>query len=328
MNIFYFTSNLFISVAATSIISLMENNKSADNITFYIIDDEIDDENKAKLTTMIESYGREVIYILAPDPSELFEFPFKSRYQIGHSYVRMAIGTLLPNNINRVLALDSDTLIVGDLSELWNMDMGENILAGVKDCINLKAYNKQFNLSDKQLYCNAGMFLVDLNKWREQKIEEEIKHIIKACGGNVFFFEQTLMNYSCREKVYKLHPKYNCYTLFFAFQYKNLMRWRRPTDFYTKKEIDEAKQNPLIIHFTRNFYMLSRPWIKTCDHPYTNCYQEYKKLTPWKKPDMDNRTKRQIRKYKVFHILPQGFVSCIAGFLYNVIRPKMWWRNE
>ena len=55
MNIFYFTSNLFISVAATSIISLMENNKSADNITFYIIDDEIDDENKAKLTTMIES---------------------------------------------------------------------------------------------------------------------------------------------------------------------------------------------------------------------------------------------------------------------------------
>jgi lipopolysaccharide biosynthesis glycosyltransferase len=328
MNVFYFTSDLFASVAATSIVSLLENNKTANEITFYIIDDGITGENKEKLTTMIASYGRTVRYIVAPDPSELFDFPFKSRYQMGHSYVRMAIGTLLPETVDRVIALDSDTLITGDITELWNLDMGENILAGVADCMNLKAYRRQFGLSGEEFYCNAGVFLIDLKKWREQKVEEKIKNVIKKKNGNVFFFEQTLMNYSCKGKIYKLHPKYNCYTLFFAFDYKNLIRWRKPTIFYTEKEVAEAKEKSTIIHFTRNFYMLSRPWVKGCDHPVSLEYQNYKKLTAWPNLDDDTRTGKQLRKYRLWHAFPQGIIARGASVLYNSIRPRMWWKNE
>ena len=36
MNVFYFTSDLFASVAATSIVSLLENNKTANEINFYM----------------------------------------------------------------------------------------------------------------------------------------------------------------------------------------------------------------------------------------------------------------------------------------------------
>lgn len=328
MNVFYFTSDLFVSVAATSILSLMENNKTIDEIHFYIIDDGIKNENKSKLSKMIESYGRTVCYIGAPGPSELFDFQFKDRYQIGHSYVRMAIGTLLPDNVDRVLALDSDTLITGDISELWNMDMGDNVLAGVADCLNLKAYRRQFGLSGDEFYCNAGMFLIDLKKWREQKIEEKIKLMIKMKNGNVFFFEQTLINYSCKGKIYKLHPKYNCYTLFYAFDYKNLMKWRRPTAFYTEEEVLEARENPKIIHFTRNFYMLSRPWVKSCTHPLSAEYQMYKKMTAWPDLENDDRTEKQLKSYALWHALPQEAIAVGGNILYNLIRPKLWWRNE
>lgn len=328
MNVFYFASDLFASVAATSIVSLLENNKVANEINFYIIDDGITRENKEKLTAMIVSYGRSVHYITAPGPSELFDFPFKSRYQMGHSYVRMAIDTLLPETVDRVIALDSDTLIVGDISELWNLDMGENILAGVADCMNLSAYRHQFGLLGEEFYCNAGVFLIDLKKWREQKIKERIKDVIKKKNGNVFFFEQTLMNYSCKGKIYKLHPKFNCYTLFFAFDYKNLIRWRKPSIFYTEKEVTEAKEKPAIIHFTRNFYMLSRPWIKGCDHPISTQYQKYKGLTVWPDLDEDDRTWKQLIKYKLWHVFPQGVIATGASVLYNSIRPRIWWKNE
>lgn len=328
MNIFYFTSDAFVSVAATSIVSLLENNKKTKDITFYIVDDGITEKNKEKLTEMIKSYGRNVEYIFAPDPSELFDFPFKSRYQIGHSYPRMAIGTLLPNSIDRVLALDSDTLITGEISDLYNMEMSDNILAGVTDCMNLKAYKKQFGLSGEEFYCNAGVFLVDLKKWRNEKIEETIKEVIKNSNGNVFFFEQTLMNYSCRGKIFKLHPKYNCYTLFFAFKYENLLRWRNPTIFYSKEEIIDATKDPRIIHFTRNFYMLSRPWVEGCDHPLTSSYVKYKQLTPWKELEKDNRTEKQKSRYMLWHKYSEEFVAKVAGFIYNFIRPKMWWKNE
>lgn len=328
MNIFYFTSDLFVSVAATSMVSLMENNKAAETIHFYMIDDGIKKENKEKLTSLIESYGRSISYINAPDPKDLFDFPFKDRYQIGHSYVRMAIGTLLPDDVDKVLALDSDTLILGDLTELWNMDMGNNILAGVADCLNLKAYKKQFGLEGEEFYCNAGVYLIDLKKWREEQIENTIKDVIKERNGNVFFFEQTLINYSCRGQILKLHPRFNTYTLFYAFKYENLLRWRNPTIFYKENEINEAKTNPTIIHFTRNFYMLSRPWVKECDHPLTEQYIKYKVLTPWPELSEDNRSSNQKKKYKLWHSIPQKLLATLAGIIYNNIRPKMWWKNE
>ncbi len=328
MNVFYFCSDLFVQVAAVSIVSLMENNKDLDNINFYIVDDGISITNKKKLTHLINSYENTVFYIEAPDPSEVFDFPFTSRYQMGHSYPRMCIGTLLPDEVDKVLCLDSDTLILHSLKELWNLDLGENIMAGVTDCVNIKAFKKQFMLQGKDIYCNAGMFLVDLKKWREQGIEDCIKDTIKKNNGNIFFFEQTLMNFACRGKIFKLQPQYNTYTLFFAFSYKNLIKWRNPTTFYSEEECNVAKNDPYIIHFTRNFYMMSRPWVKNCDHPLTNTYIEYKQKTPWKERSEDNRTTRKKTLYKFVHILPLSLLVSAINFLYNDLRPLIFWKNE
>ncbi len=328
MNVFYFCSDLFVQVAAVSIVSLMENNKNSTPINFYIIDDGIRETNKKQLEQIISSYGNTIFYIEAPDPSEILDFPFKSRYQIGHSYPRMCIGTLLPNDVEKVLCLDSDTLILHSLKKLWNLDIGNNIMAGVSDCVNLKAFKRQFMLDNNHIYCNAGMFLVNLKKWRDEHVEDSIKKIIKRNNGNVFFFEQTLMNLSCKGKIYKLHPRYNTYTLFYGFTYKNLMKWRNPTTFYSEEEVNKAKKNPYIIHFTRNFYMLSRPWVKNCDHPLAAKYMEYKQCTPWTELEEDNRSILQKRQYKLIHKLPQNLLVHITNFLYNGLRPYMFWKNE
>ena len=328
MNILYFCSDLYASVAAVSIISLLENNRTMKEIRFFIVDDGIKKDTKEKLDRMIGQYNAGVQYISLPDPSELLDYPFKDRYQIGHSYPRMCIARLLPKDVDRLIILDSDTLVLGDLGKLWNTDMGENILAGVVDCMNLKAFNRQFSLEEGQFYCNAGMFLVDLKKWRDQRIENTIISAIKKNSGNVFFFEQTLMNYSCRGKILKLHPRFNVYTLFYAFEYENLIAWRHPTVFYNKNVIQEAIDHPIIIHFTRNFYMKSHPWKEGSDHPLTNLYREYMKMTPWTELWKDNRTFKQESKYKLWHKIPQKVLCQGANILYNHIRPLMWWRNE
>lgn len=328
MNVFYFCSDLYAPIAAVSMISLLENNKTIETIHFFIADDGIKGETKNKLKELIDKYDAEIIYLQLPDPSELLDFPFKNRYQIGHSYPRMCIGRLLPESVDRVLILDSDTLVLDDLGRLWETDIGDNILAGVVDCMNLKAFNKQFALSDGQFYCNAGMFLVDMKKWREQRIEDEIIRTIKKHDGNVFFFEQTLMNYSCRGKILKLHPQYNAYTLFYAFNYDNLITWRHPTVFYSKKTVREAIEEPKIVHFTRNFYMKSHPWKEGSEHPLTEVYRYYMRKTPWPELWKDNRTMKQEREYRLWHKIPQNVLSQGANILYNYVRPLMTWRNE
>ena len=333
MNVFYFSSDLFASVMSVSMLSLLDNNRSFGEIKFYIVDDGISEENKKNLLEMVSQYNsadnvRGIVFIDAPDPVKAFRFPFKSRYQMGHSYPRMLIGSILPDSVDRVLCLDSDTLVCGDLQDLWNRDLGCNIMAGVSDCMNIIKYSKQFQMTDEMIYCNAGMFLVDLKKWREQKIEKKIIRRIHKQNGNVFFFEQTLMNWACGGKILALPPEYNCYTLFWAFSYKDLIRWRKPLNFFQESEVLRAKEDPKIIHFTRNFYMLSRPWVKGCDHPMTAEYIRYKQMTPWPKLDEDTRSEKQRKKYELWHKLPLGLMISGASFIYNEVRPKIWWKNE
>lgn len=333
MNIFYFCSDLFVEVLAVSLVSLLENNKKCKEINVYIVDDGITDKNKNKLEKMLlkyETYGnnRKIIYLDAPSPNELLKYNFETRYQIGHSYFRMCIGTLLPDNIERIICLDSDTLVCSNLEDLWNLDLKENIMAGVSDCMNLKKYKRKFEIDEEDIYCNAGFYLVDLKKWRQENIEEKIIGRIFKQKGNVFFFEQTLMNWSCKGRILRLPPEYNAYTLFWAFKYKNLLRWRRPDGFYTYEQIENAKCNPKIIHYTRNFYMLSRPWVEGCDHPMTQDYLKYKKMTPWEDVHIDTRSKKIKLKYKICHMIPQSILAYIICFVYNEIRPRIWWKNE
>ena len=49
MNIFYFSSDLFIEVLAVSLVSLLENNKNCREINIYIVDYGITKEKKNKL---------------------------------------------------------------------------------------------------------------------------------------------------------------------------------------------------------------------------------------------------------------------------------------
>lgn len=328
LNVLYFCSDLFVDVAATSIVSLLENNKEFGSINIYVIDDGISETKREMLSSLVASYSRNIAYVDAPDPSEFFQFPFKSRYQMGHSYMRMCIGSLVPESVDRLLCLDSDTLVTGSLARLWQTDLNGKILAGVADCVNLKAFRKQFMLSEDDVYCNAGVFLVNMNEWRGCNVEERIRETIREHNGNIFFFEQTLMNYACRERIVRLAPIYNAYTLFFAMSYKNLMRWRRPTNFYSDAEAREATEHPVIVHFTRNFYLTSRPWVKGCAHPLTADYLGYKNLTPWNTVEEDGRPWKKKLIYRLVHIVPQGLLAFATNILYNDIRPLLFWKNE
>ena len=279
MNVLYFCSDAFARIAAVTITSLLENNKSFAQICIYLVGDEVTEANKEFLNGIIENkYGRKFIYIESPLPNECFEYDFKDKYQMGRTWMRLCMTRVIPESVDKVLCMDSDTLVLGDLSEIWNIEMKDNILAGVADCVNVKAFKKHFMMEDNDIYCNAGMFLYNMKAWRESGVEEKFKKIIQGLNGNVFFVEQTLLNSVCRGRIIKLNAEYNSYTLFYAFSYKNLIRWRKPTLFYTFEEVEYARKYPKIIHYTNNFYMISRPWVEHSEHPMAGEFKKYMKM--------------------------------------------------
>ena len=55
---------------------------------------------------------------------------------MGHTYARMALAEILPSNVDRVLSLDSDTLVLDSIQEMYNTAFEKDqIVAGVYDCV-------------------------------------------------------------------------------------------------------------------------------------------------------------------------------------------------
>lgn len=331
MNIAYHSSDSFTSVLAVSMVSIMENNKDADDITFYVLEKQISEENKSKLDEMVTNYGRKLVFIPMPNMQEDYNLPIaqvRARW-ILDSYCRLFLGTILPKNIERVLYLDCDTLCNGNLGELWRMDLGDNYCAAVTDALG-ENYYKLFAMAPTSRYCNSGMVLFDLKKWRDDNMENIVAQYVREHNGYVFFMEQSVMNIVLQDRITILHPQYNVYTLIAHLKYSDLKLLRHCERFYTEKEYNEAKEDPRIIHLTNLFLIKGRPWIYGNNHPFKDLFNKYRQLTPWKDKPLQplNLSLMQKIQYALITIAPKKILLWMLGIIYEDIRPKQIARQQ
>lgn len=323
MNIVFHCSNSFVPVLSVSIISILENNQNCDNIVFYIIENHISEENKMQLNMMVKNYQRELVFIPMPDMNKDFKLGLKiikSNWLLD-SYSRLFLGSILPNSVERVLYLDCDTLCNAPLDKFYNINLENYYCAGVIDCLS-ESYYELFRLSKKSFYCNSGVILFDLKKWRDNNIESKVADYVKSKNGYIFFMEQSVMNIVLQEKIKIIHPQNNVYTLMVAFTHKNLYKLRQQKRYYSDKTIDEAIEYPTIIHLTSCFYVKGRPWIEGNKHPYKQLYIKYKAKTPWNNESLfkDKTPWAQTYLLNIIRLFPQSIVCVCVGYIYNVWR--------
>lgn len=320
LNIVNHSSDLFAPVLATSMASIFENNKSMDEIHIYVFENPLSDGNKAKLTGLAEKYGRDVHFIKMPDVNEDQQLGLKAVKDgwFFNSYMKLFLDDYLPANIDRVLYLDSDILVVDDLTELINTDMEGCPAAGVIDALS-ENYYKLLGLNEKARYCNSGMILEDLTIWRKMNIGDRIRKYCKENGGYVFFMEQTAFNAVLQGEIKILHPKYNTYSMMQCMSYDELYTLRKSERFYNREEIAEAIAKPAIIHLTNSFLLKNRAWYENNNHPERERYQHYKSLTPWKDepdfPDMRPAKKKLIQT--LVDMTPRCILLPVVEKVYN-----------
>lgn len=302
LNIVLPSDNNYYQHLAVSMVSLLENNREFEHITIHILDSGIVEENKNVLLGLVESYHRKLVfYDLKQKLAD-----FKDRYNIPNtfsisSYSRLFIQDLIEADVDKIVFADSDSLFLGNLYDLFKMDMEGFLVAGVKDHMSMENKSKT-GLSDKDLYINAGFLVIDLKGWRSQNIGKQFIDLIVKHNGDVHFHDQGVLNTVLRSKIKELHPKYNVMTSFYDFQTVEILKKYYNIDtYYSQKEIDEAKKNPTFLHLTQGFS--KRPWISGSRHPLKNYYFDYLKKTP-------------IKNFTV--------VSDNRGFKYKIIEKLFW----
>ena len=184
--------------------------------------------------------------------------------------------SLLPQlrpSLDRVLYLDCDTLIIDSLVDLWNVELGNNLIAAVPNVVDSRIATRHHALGvpADQTYINSGVLLMNLRAMREEKCTEQILAHAREHGTRLIWVDQDSINKVLGVRCRKLSARWNCQN--------SLFYWRSAKDVFGEDELQAAISNPAVIHFEGPG--IAKPWHPLCRHPYTRHYRHHRSETPW-----------------------------------------------
>lgn len=319
MNILYTSSDQFSYPGLISIQSLLENNMNEDEIKIYYIENDISFENKKRIIEVVLKYNRTIEFISLPDMSNYSSGILRTN-SVVYSYC--FIQEILPNNIEKVLLIECDTIVLKPLKDLYNTEL-QNYYVAAADDIKSKWYKKALSLNENSPYFNTGIMLFNLKKIREDEMTKKILGVITMKNSKLFYEVQDELNIAYKEKVKILPPKYNCTTALFIYDYKNMIRYRRPSSCFSKTEYIEAIESPYIVHFTTNQIIQSRPWIENCQHPFKKIYMDIRKRVSDGNDKLwdSNRSLKNKLAYLFYKTTPKFFSSFFLGLIQAYLYP-------
>ena len=277
MVVFYTVDERFVSQLAASVVSVCINNATNDRIVFFIGELNVPKDQIFKLERLISSYGREVVFIALNGFQTHIHFDVDTTGWNEIVLARLLIGQLLPKTISRLLYLDADTIVLGDLSELWSWNLnGKTIAASSEPTVN-RVRRRRIGLENAPYY-NAGVMLIDMEQWRKTEAEQRILSFYSAHSGKLFANDQDAINGALVGEIAMLPPAYNYFNIFWFYPYKMLRKLYEPAEYLTEKEYLESCERPLIVHFLGE----ERPWRRGNFHPYRHEYEYYLSETAWR----------------------------------------------
>ena len=319
MNILYTCDNNYVWLMGISTISLFENNKDLEDIHIYLLGEKISAENKELLQTIANKYNRSICIIDVPEihiPKSLVS----SRWPLS-AFIRLYSGQLLPKSIERVLYLDCDTIVCGDISNLNDLNIDNKIFWGINDGVG-KLYKENIGIDENSAYINAGVLLINLQKLREVNLDERLDLYMANYESFINYADQDVLNGAFNKEIGILSPQYDVMTIAAVYGYDEIQKLRKPTNYYEKSELYRAVESPIIIHYTTNMKTV-RPWYSNTNHPYADKFRDYLALSPWKDRELAKMVfnSNESKIIGVIEKLPRGFALSILGFLHATVKP-------
>lgn len=129
------------------------------------------------------------------------------------TYYRLFIASLFPQ-YRKIVYLDSDLVLLGDVAELYNTDMAGAIIAAapeqyVRNTPEFRLYAQKALNVNPDGYVNAGVLVIDLDKFRLHRIEETFIDLITRYDFDLLDPDQAYLNYLCDGYIHVLPNGWN-----------------------------------------------------------------------------------------------------------------------
>ena len=293
-NILCATDDNYAPYCGIMLTSLFENNKEL-NFCIYILVEQLSNKSKNEFATLARIYNQR-IEIITVDSDKLKDCPMHDDDYVSLvTYYRLLAPQLLPQEIDKLLYLDSDMIIDRSIESLYNTDIENYAIAAAldEDYMNEEKY-KRLEYAFEKKYFNAGVLLINLKYWRDNKVMQRCFEYIKGNANKLIFHDQDTLNFVLKDEKKEIHIKNNFQT---GFIHK-----KRNVEPGLINDINESVVAPVVIHYTG----LNKPW-KYGVHPYKNHFLHYKSISAWseiKQEDGRNMKERIVECiYSIFYAL-------------------------
>lgn len=202
-------ANYFDGVAAT-VLSVARANR-AELLHFHILDGGLSSGQKRFLADRL---SRVEFHRL--DMADRFTHLPRDYGGSHMTYARVLLGSVITRP--RVLYLDSDLLIAGNIRPLWELEMGNTVVAAARDPgIQWLKNDLPFDAPDANdhAYFNAGVMLIDLDRWRAQRVETKCLELLSRDPERFRWWDQTAMNFLLRGQVKIVDARWNTWAAAF-----------------------------------------------------------------------------------------------------------------
>ena len=211
--VFFAVDNGYVPFLSVALRSLIDNTSKENIYAIKILYTNVTEENKIK----IKKYETENISIefvdLNKQLEEIKEKLYTRNYFSNTTYYRLFIPELYPE-YDKAVYIDSDTVCLSDIAELYNTDMGDNLIAGIPDGVIqaidiFKDYvERVVGVADYNNYFNAGVIVMNLKELRDYKFEEKFIYMLEKIKFEVAQ-DQDYLNRLCKGRVKILDYSWN-----------------------------------------------------------------------------------------------------------------------
>lgn len=193
INIILAADNPYTEHLGVTLRSLIDNFVSNDyKPIIHILDGGLSWENKEKIKTLATGEKSELLF------HEVNQALFSDFPEPGHlkvpTYFRLIIPEIIDPKIKKVLYLDSDLVIFGNILSLYLENVEDYIFGAIKDASETTILKEPYQITIEKFF-NAGVLLINLGLWRKYKISEQANDFIKSNYDKLKGADQDAFNY-------------------------------------------------------------------------------------------------------------------------------------
>jgi lipopolysaccharide biosynthesis glycosyltransferase len=211
--IFFSTDDNYIPYLDVAISSLIANASKKYEYRIVVLNTGLKEENVLKVKRN-ERKGFKIDFIDISKHLEDIMSKFKDVYHFSIvTYYRLFIASLFPQ-YDKIVYLDCDLVILGDIAELYNIELNQNILGAapeqyVQNTHEFRRYAEKALGVDPDSYFNAGVLLMNLKEYRKNEIEKKFIDLITKYDFDLLDPDQAYLNYLCLGKTHILPNGWN-----------------------------------------------------------------------------------------------------------------------